>query len=156
MKNQIKTLALSRRQFLLGSGGIAIGVAFGVPALTASKKALAQGAGLAPNQWVTIATDGTITILSPASEMGQGTLTAMPLCLAEDLDADWSKVRAVQSPHNPKLFGNKMFNNIMVTGASRTTRGYYELLRLAGAQTRLILVNAAAEKWGVPATELTT
>ena len=156
MKNQIKTLALSRRQFLVGSGGIAIGVAFGIPALTASKKALAQGVGLAPNQWVTIATDGTISILSPASEMGQGTLTAMPLCLAEDLDADWSKVKAIQAPHNPKLFGNKLFGGIMGTGASRTTRGYYELLRLAGAQTRLVLVNAAAEKWGVPAAELST
>ncbi|MBL8383943.1 MAG: xanthine dehydrogenase family protein molybdopterin-binding subunit [Burkholderiales bacterium] len=156
MKKPITTLALSRRQFLLGSGGLAIGVAFGLPALTASRKAQAQAAGLAPNQWVSIATDGTVTILSPAAEMGQGTMTAMPLCLAEDLDADWSKVRVVQSGHNPKLFGNKLFNGIMATGASRTTRGYYELLRLAGAQTRLILVNAAAEKWGVPSAEVTT
>ena len=138
MKPQIKTLTLSRRQFLLGSGGIAIGVAFGVPALTAANKAQAQGAGLAPNQWVSIATDGTVTILSPASEMGQGTLTAMPLCLAEDMDADWSRVKVVQSGHNPKLFGNKLFGGIMATGASRTTRGYYELLRIAGAQTRQI------------------
>ena len=97
----VKTLTLSRRQFLVGSGSIAIGVAFGVPALTASKKALAQSAGLAPNQWVTIGTDGIVTILSPGSEMGQGTLTAMPLCLAEDLDADWSKDRVVQAGHNP-------------------------------------------------------
>ena len=156
MKNQIKTLTLSRRQFLLGTGGMTIGVAFGLPALTASNQALAQGAGLAPNQWVSIATDGSITILSPASEMGQGTMTAMPLCLAEDLDADWSKVKVLQSGHNPKLFGNKLFNGIMATGASRTTTGYYELLRLAGAQTRLVLVNAAAEKWGVPAAELVT
>lgn len=156
MTTTIKTLALSRRQFLLGSGGVAIGVAFGVPALTASKTARAQAAGLAPNQWVTIAVDGTVTILSPASEMGQGTLTAMPLCLAEDMDADWSKVKVIQSGHNPKLFGNKLFGGIMATGASRTTRGYYEILRLAGAQTRLILVGAAAEKWGVPAAELTT
>lgn len=156
MKSQIKTLTLSRRQFLLGSGGLAIGVAFGVPALTAANKAQAQGAGLAPNQWVSIATDGTVTILSPASEMGQGTLTAMPLCLAEDMDADWSRVKVVQSGHNPKLFGNKLFGGIMATGASRTTRGYYELLRLAGAQTRLVLINAAAEKWGVPAAELST
>jgi isoquinoline 1-oxidoreductase beta subunit len=156
MKTSVKTLALTRRQFLLGSGGMAIGVAFGVPALTASKRAQAQAAGLAPNQWVSIATDGTVTIVSPASEMGQGTFTAMPLCLAEDMDADWSKVKVVQSPHNPKLFGNKLFNGIMATGASRTTRGYYELLRLAGAQTRAVLVNAAAEKWNVPAAELTT
>ena len=117
MKNPIKTLTLSRRQFLLGTGGMAIGVAFGLPALTASNKAMAQGAGLAPNQWVTIATDGSITILSPASEMGQGTMTAMPLCLAEDLDADWSKVKVLQSGHNPKLFGNKLFNGIMATGS---------------------------------------
>ena len=156
MNSTVKTLSLSRRQFLLGSGGMAIGVAFGVPALTASKQARAQAAGLNPNQWVSISADGTVTIVSPASEMGQGTLTAMPLCLAEDLDADWSRVKVVQSAHNPKLFGNKLFGGIMATGASRTTRGYYELLRLAGAQTRAILVNAAAEKWNVPAAELTT
>ncbi len=156
MNPRIDSLVLSRRQFLLGSGGMAIGVAFGVPALTAAKRAQAQGAGLAPNQWVSIAADGTITILSPASEMGQGTLTAMPLCLAEDLDADWARVKVMQSGHNPKLFGNKLFGGIMATGASRTTRGYYELLRLAGAQTRLVLVNAAAEKWNVPAAELST
>ena len=156
MKPHFDSLVLSRRQFILGSGGAAIGVAFGVPALTASRKALAQNAGLAPNQWVSIAADGTVTIFSPASEMGQGTLTAMPLCLAEDMDADWSRVKVVQAGHNPKSFGNKLFNGIMATGASRTTRGYYELLRLAGAQTRLVLVNAAAEKWGVPAAELST
>ena len=156
IKTTVKTLTLSRRQFLLGSGGLAIGVAFGVPALTASKKALAQSAGLAPNQWVTIGTDGIVTILSPGSEMGQGTLTAVPLCLAEDLDADWSKVKVVQAGHNPKAYGNKLFGGIMATGASRTTRGYYELLRIAGAQTRLVLLAAAAEKWNVPQSELTT
>ena len=152
----IKTLALSRRQFLVGSGSFAVGVAFGVPALTAAQKALAQGAGFAPNPWVTIGTDGIITIISPASEMGQGTLTAMPLCLAEDLDADWSKVKVVQAGHNPKAWGNKLFGGIMATGASRTTRGYYELLRVTGAQTRLILLVAAAEKWNVPPSELMT
>ena len=152
----IKTLALSRRQFLVGSGSFAVGVAFGVPALTTAQKALAQGAGFAPNPWVTIGTDGIITIISPASEMGQGTLTAMPLCLAEDLDADWSKVKVVQAGHNPKAWGNKLFGGIMATGASRTTRGYYELLRVTGAQTRLILLAAAAEKWNVPQSELTT
>ena len=156
MTSKIKTLTLSRRQFLVGSGSVAIGVAFGVPALTASKKAAAQAAGLAPNQWVTIGTDGIVSILSPASEMGQGTMTAMPLCLAEDMDADWSKVKVVQAGHNPKAYGNKLFNGGMVTGASRTTRGYYEVLRIAGAQTRLVLLGAAAERWNVPVTELST
>ncbi len=156
MTSRIKTLTLSRRQFLVGSGSVAIGVAFGVPALTASKKAAAQAAGLAPNQWVTIGTDGIVSILSPASEMGQGTMTAMPLCLAEDMDADWSKVKVVQAGHNPKAYGNKLFNGGMVTGASRTTRGYYEVLRIAGAQTRLVLLGAAAERWNVPVSELST
>ena len=128
MKTPVRTLKLSRRQFLLGSGGIAIGVTFGVPAFTSAGKALAQTAGLAPNQWVTITPDGAVTILSAAAEIGQGTMTAMPLCLAEDLDADWSKVKVIQSGHNPKLFGNKLFGGIMATGASRTTRGYYELM----------------------------
>ena len=161
MTSHIKTLAprtltLSRRQFLVGSGSIAIVIAFGVPALTASRKAAAQAAGLTPNQWVTIGTDGTVTIISPGSEMGQGTMTAMPLCLAEDLDADWSKVKVIQSGHNPKAFGNKLFGGIMATGASRTTRGYYDVLRIAGAQTRLVLLAAAADKWSVPQSELTT
>jgi isoquinoline 1-oxidoreductase beta subunit len=149
-------LKLSRRQFLVGSGSFAIGVAFGAPLLTAAGKAVAQGAGLAPNQWVTIAVDGTITILSPASEMGQGTLTAMPLCVAEDLDADWSKVKVVQAGHNPKLHGNKLFGGIMATGASRTTRGYYEVLRIAGAQARQVILISTAEKWNVPVRELST
>ncbi len=156
MTSKIKTLTLSRRQFLVGSGSVAIGVAFGVPALTASKKAAAQAAGLAPNQWVTIGTDGIVSILSPASEMGQGTMTAMPLCLAEDMDADWSKVKVIQAGHNPKAYGNKLFNGGMITGSSRTTRGYYEVLRIAGAQTRLVLLGAAAERWNVPVAELTT
>ena len=70
MKSHIQSLKLSRRQFVVGSGGIAIGVAFGLPAFTASKRALAQNAGFAPNQWVSIAADGTVTILSPAAEIG--------------------------------------------------------------------------------------
>ena len=156
MKSTIKTLTLSRRQFLVGSSGIAIGVAFGVPILTASKKATAQAAGLTPNQWVTIGFDGIVSILSPAAEMGQGTMTAMPLCLAEDMDADWSRVRVIQAGHDPKAYGNKLFNGGMVTGASRTTRGYYEVLRIAGAQTRMVLLGAVAEKWNVSVAELTT
>jgi isoquinoline 1-oxidoreductase beta subunit len=155
-KSSSVQLKLSRRQFLIGSGSVAIGVAFGAPLLTRAGKAVAQSAGLAPNQWVTIGTDGTITILSAASEMGQGTLTAMPLRLAEDLDADWSKVKVVQAGHNPKALGNKLFGGIMATGASRTTRGYYEVLRIAGAQARQVILISAAEKWSVPVSELTT
>ncbi|UUX95648.1 molybdopterin cofactor-binding domain-containing protein [Aquabacterium sp. J223] len=149
----------SRRQFLLTTGGLSIGVAFGVPAVAQNAPASAAGAGaeaFGPNAWVTIGTDGTVTIVSPAAEMGQGTSTAMPMCLAEDLDADWSKVVVKQAPHNPKAYGNRLFGGAMATGASRTTRGYYQPMRLAGAQARLVLLQAAAGRWNVPVGELTT
>jgi isoquinoline 1-oxidoreductase beta subunit len=156
MPNPVDSINLSRRHFIVRSGGMAVGIALGVPALVAPGSALAHAAGLRPNQWVSIGVDGIITIVSPASEMGQGTLTAMPLCLAEDLDADWAKVVVVQAESNPKLYGNKLFNGAMATGGSRTMRGYYELMRVAGAQTRQLLLATAGAQWNVPPGELST
>jgi isoquinoline 1-oxidoreductase beta subunit len=97
-----------------------------------------------------------VTIVSPASEMGQGVMTAMPALVAEDMDADWSKVRVIQAPSDAKTFGNPLFGGAMTTGASRTTQGYYRILRLAGAQTRKVILASVAEEWKVPAGELTT
>ena len=148
--------AVSRRSFMLGTGGLALGLSFG---LTQSELALAQtpaAGGFGPNSWINIGLDGMVTLMSPASEMGQGTMTAMPLLLAEEMDLDWSQVRVVQSPSDPKRFGNPRFGGGMTTGASRTVQGYYEPLRLAGAQARLVMVNAAAQAMGVPASELRT
>ncbi|MFM7571189.1 MAG: molybdopterin cofactor-binding domain-containing protein, partial [Betaproteobacteria bacterium] len=92
----------SRRSFLVGSGSAAIGVSFGLAgAELAQAQAQAQagsGGGYAPNVWVNIATDGTVTLMSPAAEMGQGTMTAMPMLLAEELDLDWKMVRVIQAP----------------------------------------------------------
>ena len=90
------------------------------------------------------------------SEMGQGMRTALPLILAEDLDADWSKVRVVQAPANGKLYGNPKFNNQQQTVGSYSVTGYYEPMRLAGAQARKVLLANAAEQWKVPVGELTT
>jgi isoquinoline 1-oxidoreductase beta subunit len=148
--------SVSRRSFMLGSGGLALGLSFG---LTQSELALAQtpvAAGFGPNHWINMGLDGVVTLMSPGAEMGQGTMTAMPLLLAEEMDLDWSQVRVVQSPSDPKRFGNPRFGGGMTTGASRTVQGYYEPLRLAGAQARLVLVNAAAQAMGVPAAELRT
>ena len=156
MTASVSSTNLSRRRFLVSSGGMAIGIAFGPPALLGAGAALAQSPGLRPSQWVSIGTDGIVTIVSPASEMGQGTLTAMPLMLAEDLDADWSKVKVVQAESNPKLYGNKLFNGAMATGGSRTMRGYHELMRIAGAQARQILMMTAARQWDVPLDQLST
>ncbi|WP_162911008.1 xanthine dehydrogenase family protein molybdopterin-binding subunit [Azohydromonas sediminis] len=141
--------ALSRRSFLVGSGAVTVGLAFGrLP------QAHAQGAGFSPVAWVAIAADNTATIYSPASEMGQGTMTAIPMVFAEEMELDWNKVRVVQAPPNPRLFGNPRFGGGLTTGASRTVQGYYEPLRLAGLQGRLVMLGAAASAWGVPVAEL--
>ena len=76
--------------------------------------------------------------------MGQGTRTALPLILAEDLDADWSQVRVVQAPADGKLYGNPKFNNQQQTVGSYAVTGYYFPMRLAGAQARKVLLATAA------------
>ncbi len=149
--------ALSRRSFLARVGGFGIAVAFGGqawPALGAG--AVPPGSNMRPNVWVTIESDGTITMVSPASEMGQGVMTTLPLLIAEEMDADWTRVRVLQAPADATNFGNPGFRGAQQTGGSRTTPGYYEKLRLVGAQTRTVLVASAAGMLGVPASELTT
>ena len=146
---------VSRRAFLLSGAGVAFGVTFG-GTLAGISEVFAQSGEFAPNGWVRVAADGSVTVYSPASEMGQGVMTSMPLLLAEEMDLDWSRVRVEQAPYMPKVFGNPRFGGGMTTGASRTTQGYYDVIRLAGLQARMIMVGAAAEKWGVPVSEVTT
>ena len=145
---------LSRRGFLLSCGGMAVAVAFG--GLAGARKAWAQAAAYPPNAWVRVAPDGTVTIYSPASEMGQGVMTALPLLLAEEMDLDWSRVRVEQAPSDPAVFGNPLFGGNLTTGASRTTQGYYDVIRLAGLQARYALMAAAARIWDVHVLELST
>jgi isoquinoline 1-oxidoreductase beta subunit len=147
---------ISRRSFLLSGAGVAFGVVFGAPLAGVAEAFAQSGGAFAPNGWVRVAPDGTVTIYSPASEMGQGVMTAMPLLLAEEMDLDWSKVRVEQAPTNPKVFGNPRFGGGMTTGASRTTQGYYDVIRLAGLQARQVMLMAAATKLDVPVAELTT
>lgn len=146
----IHTQSLSRRSFLVSSGAAGIAVTFG-----SFDPALAAGPFKA-NAWVSINTDGAVIIMSPAVEMGQGTMTALPACLAEDLDADWAKVRVETAPDDESLYGNPKFSDHMVTVASKAVDGYYERMRLAGAQARKILIVTAAQMWGVTADELNT
>lgn len=146
---------VSRRSFLLSGSSVAVGIAFG-GSLAGLDKALAQSGTFVPNGWILVATDGTVTLYSPASEMGQGVKTAMPLLIAEEMDLDWSRVKVEQAPHNPAIFGNPFFQGAMGTGASRTTQEYYSIMRLAGMQARQIMLAAAAGKWGVPVTEVST
>jgi CO/xanthine dehydrogenase Mo-binding subunit len=110
---------------------------------------------LALSPWVTIATDDTVAIMSPAAEMGQGSLTSLPLILAEELDADWSKVRIIVAPPNDELYKNPGFG-FMYTAGSNAVTSYFKELRLFGAQVRKVLLANAARHWNVPVEELTT
>jgi len=152
MLHDIRSQALSRRTFLVTAGGFSIAIAFG----SAPDAAAATAAEFVPNAWVTIGEDGTVTIVAPAVEMGQGVRTSLPLVLAEDLDADWSKVRVGATPDNAQLYGNPIFQNQLTTVGSLAVAGYYEKLRLVGAQARAVLLGNAAEAWKVPVSELTT
>ena len=100
--------------------------------------------GKAFNRWLSIAPDGTITIMSAATEMGQGSMTSLPLVLAEELDADWSKVRVVPVPLIDKLYANPAFGMIYTAG-SNAVRSYFTTLRIFGAQARRVLLDNAAQ-----------
>ena len=88
--------------------------------------------------------------------MGQGSMTSLPLIIAEELDADWSKVRIVPAPPIDAIYGNPGFGGMMYTAGSNAVTSYYKPLRLFGAQVRRVLLDNAAKKLGVPVEELTT
>jgi isoquinoline 1-oxidoreductase beta subunit len=141
---------ISRRDFISAAGAFTL-------ALAVKPDDAHAEAPLSPNVWVSIARDGSITIVSPAAEMGQGTFTTLPAILADELDADWEKVRPVLPPEwNEKKYGNPQWNGLFNTTASLATRGYFRPMRVAGAQVRRVLIEAVAAKWGVPAAQLST
>ena len=154
-KTLVSQTSLSRRGFLAGTAGLTF--AFSVPAL-AEAAAPATAEAFAPNFWLTIDRQGTITIMSPAAELGQGSFTSLPVIFAEELDADWKHVKIVQSPMDGAKYGNPFYNMQLglITTSSVTVRAYYKPLRIAGAQARRVLLDAAAERWHVPVGELTT
>jgi isoquinoline 1-oxidoreductase beta subunit len=154
-------LELTRREFMVGAGGFTFAVLLpGCAPVAAPERgatlATTTGGATAFSPWVSIATDGTVYIQSPAVEMGQGSLTALPLIVAEELDADWSKVRVVPAPPDDKLYGNPGFGGLMYTAGSNAVRSYYQPLRIFGAQVRRVLLDNAAKRWGVPVAELST
>lgn len=148
-----------RRRFMVGAAGFTFGLAAGLPGMLKPGSGEAQAAAskdVVVNAWVTLSTDGTVTIMAPAVEMGQGSLTSLPLILAEELDADWSNVRIVPSPASDKIYGNPLFGGLQYTAGSAAVRGYYKNLRMFGAQVRYVLLDNAARHWGVPFGELAT
>jgi isoquinoline 1-oxidoreductase beta subunit len=145
---------ISRRGFLKTAGALTFSFTFAGRAT----KALAQEGATKFNAWVSLAADGTVTVMMPAAEMGQGSLTSLSLILAEELDADWSKVTTQYAPPIPKIYGNyhPLFHGAMLTAASVSTPGYWMSMRMGGAQARRVLLDNVAKQWTVPVSELTT
>jgi isoquinoline 1-oxidoreductase beta subunit len=143
---------LERRQFLkltvAAGGGLLIG--FHLPSLAATGDGYHLGGNhFSPNSWIHLAPDDTVTLMVATSELGQGSMTAIPMLLAEELEADWAKVKVAPAPVNPDF--NNPLSNTQMTGGSTAVRGYWEPLRRVGAGTRELLIAAAAKIWGVAA-----
>ncbi|HKI95564.1 MAG TPA: xanthine dehydrogenase family protein molybdopterin-binding subunit [Gemmatimonadales bacterium] len=146
----------TRRDFLGVTAATGLGLVLGFHRPLKGQAALiakAMGTDTASdaelNAWVHIAPDDTITLVINESEMGQGVLTSLPMILAEELDADWTKVRSEPAPADTR-FGRQS------TGGSTSVRMDYANLRTVGAAARAMLIGAAAQRWGVPAGECST
>jgi isoquinoline 1-oxidoreductase beta subunit len=147
---------VSRRRFLQGVtalGGLVL--AAGFPSLGRAADPPKYGADGMPNGWVddplvfvAIGTDGIVSIVCHRSEMGQGVRTGMPMIVADELEADWKRVRVVQATGDEKRYGNQD------TDGSRSTRHFFEPMRRCGAAARSMLEAAAAAQWGVPVSEV--
>ena len=152
MNNQ-HNLSFDRRSFIKVSAVAGGGILVGVNWLAEQLRAAADSELVEPvsmNAYIQIAPDGTITIVSPNPEVGQGVKTAMPMIVAEELDADWSRVIVRQAPLDTVNFTRQ------VAGGSGSIKAAWTGLRTAGATARHLLVEAAAKRWGVEASSCTT
>src|SRR5258706_2068886 len=149
--NQFEVINLSRRAFLGAMGAAGLVLAVGCKPQTPAK----YGADSMPHGWVdnplafvAIAVDGTVTIVCHRSEMGQGVRTSLPMVLADELEADWQRVRVRQAPGDQARFGNQD------TDGSRSMRPFFEPMRRCGASARTMLRQAGAARGGVPIDEV--
>jgi isoquinoline 1-oxidoreductase subunit beta len=155
MESRVKVENVSRRT-ILKTLGIAGGLVLAAPVMSRRAFAAYQtGAGAMPHGtvvdprvFVAIAPDGIVTIVAHRAEMGTGVRTSLPLIVAEEMEADWSRVKVVQAPGDEAKYGNQD------TDGSRSTRHYLMPMREIGASARGMLEAAAAKRWNVPVTEV--
>jgi isoquinoline 1-oxidoreductase beta subunit len=148
------TVNISRRKFVISSVAAGAGLSLGLSLPVTSKFAIADDHGGAPevNAWVVIDADDTVTVRIARSEMGQGTLTGLAQLVAEELECDWDKVTWEYPTPGENLKRDRVWQSF-ATGGSRGVRGSNEYVRQGGAAARLMLVEAAAQEWGVPVAE---
>ncbi len=144
-------LTLSRRSLLAGAGGLVI--ALHLPKAARAQQAPAA-ATFAPNAFIRVAADSSVTVLVKHIEFGQGPFTGLATLVAEEMDADWSQMRAEHAPADVKLYANLAFG-VQGTGGSTAMANSFDQIRKAAATARLMLVQAAAQAWKVPAREIT-
>ena len=155
IEDRVPVEKISRRAILKGLG-IAGGLVLAAPVMSRQAFAAYQtGAGIMPHGtvvdpkvFVAIAPDGIVTIVAHRSEMGTGVRTSLPLIVAEEMEADWSRVKVKQAPGDEVKYGNQD------TDGSRSTRHYLIPMRQIGASARGMLEAAAAKRWGVPVGEV--
>ena len=157
LPNDFALSNLSRRGFLKGvgaTGALVLAASWGWQDALAEDKPKQFGADGMPNGWiddpkvyVSIAADGTVTVVCNRSEMGQGVRTSLTMVVADELEADWAHVKVQQAPGDEVRFGNQD------TDGSRSMRHWYEPMRRCGAAARTMLEQAAAAQWKVPVGE---
>lgn len=153
-EKHIRVEKISRRSILKGLG-VTGGFVLASPVMSRRALAYETGAGkmphgvvVDPRVFVSVAPDGIVTIIGHRAEMGTGVRTSLPLIVAEEMEADWSRVKVQQAHGDEAKFGNQD------TDGSRSTRHYLIPMRQIGASARTMLEQAAAKRWGVPATEV--
>jgi isoquinoline 1-oxidoreductase beta subunit len=154
-KDNIDTVNVSRRTFLGAIPAAGLVLAVGLPRFALSSDQPKYGADSMPHGWVddplvfvAIGPDGIVTITCHRQEMGQGVRTSLPMVIADELEADWSRVRVRQAQADEVRFGNQD------TDGSRSVRHFFEPMRRCGAAARITLEQAAAAQWRVPLAEV--
>jgi isoquinoline 1-oxidoreductase beta subunit len=142
---------LTRRDFFGAAAAAGFVLGFRVPTAAGA----AANAPFAPNAFIRVDDQGMVTLIIPQVEMGQGTYTSMSMILAEELDADWDKVRVDHAPADLKLYVNPMLGD-QATGNSNSIRAFWKPMRQAGATARACLVEAAARRWKMDASDCRT
>jgi isoquinoline 1-oxidoreductase subunit beta len=154
-RHTVEVINVSRRAFLGTMPAVGLVLAVGFPRLAAATEEPKYGSDSMPHGWVddplvfvAIGADGIVTITCHRAEMGQGVRTSLPMVVADELEADWQRVRVRQAPGDEVRFGNQD------TDGSRSMRHFFEPMRRCGAAARTMLEQAAAERWGVPVAEV--
>src|SRR6266481_6058645 len=152
----------TRREFLKSAGTVgAVALTIGFEWAGTARRAFAgpvapsAGAAFAPNAFLRIGSDNSVTVIAKHLEMGQGSYTGIATIVAEELDADWSKVTVESAPADAKRYANLAFGTVQGTGGSSAMANSWAQLRDAGAKARAMLLSAAAKDWHVPVAELT-